>query len=251
MQIKSDLRLLCSAASLIVLLPSANAAIPTATDDTGLAAVGDWEYSFFATGESRDSGDSYELPAAEVETGVTDWMAVFIAGARQVEDPDGESSSSGWGNADIGAKFLAFDKDNVRVAIVPTYSTAIKRSSTRRGLVEDVDVFSLPVVVSYENNDWTFTGSVAYDMTSTSEDGIFYGFWTGYQAGNWFLLAEIYGEEVSGSDVAATNARLGFEWEFIQETFLLFSAGTNLANDGLEDEEELDYEFFLGLRWTL
>lgn len=253
----SDNRLnrgIMAAAAGFLCVQAATAAVPTATDDTGLAAVGEWEFTVFATGESRDAGDSYELPVVEVETGITDKLAVFVAGARQVEDKKGESSSSGWGNAEVGFKYLAFDQDNIRVAIVPTYSAAIKTSSTRRGLVEDIDVFSLPLVASYENNNWTFTGSVAYDMTSTSEDGIFYGFWTGYQAGDWFLLAEIYGEEVSGSDAATTNARLGFEWEFVEETNLLFSVGTNLANDGLDDDEfdnELDYEFFLGLRWAI
>jgi hypothetical protein len=240
-----------SAIVLFSLAQISHAAVPTATDDTGLAAVGEWEFTVFATGENRDQGDSYELPVIEVETGVTDTLAAFVAGSRQVIDPEDESSSSGWGNAEVGVKYLAYDQDNVRLAIVPTYSFAMRRSSERRGLVDDINIFSLPLVASYENNNWTFTGSVAYDMTSTSEDGIFYGFWTGYQAGDWFLLAEIYGEETSGSDFAATNARLGFEWEFMEATNLLFSVGTNLANDGQKDEEELDYEFFLGLRWAI
>ena len=240
-----------SAIALFLFAQISHAAVPTATDDTGLAAVGEWEFTVFATGESRDQGDSYELPVIEVETGVTDNLAAFVAGSRQVIDPEDESSSSGWGNAEVGVKYLAYDQDNVRLAIVPTYSFAMRRSSERRGLVEDINIFSLPLVASYESNNWTFTGSVAYDMTSTSEDGIFYGFWTGYQAGDWFLLAEIYGEEVSGSDAAVTNARLGFEWEFMEASNLLFSVGTNLNSSELADDEELDYEFFLGLRWAI
>ncbi|MGI9292222.1 MAG: transporter [Gammaproteobacteria bacterium] len=239
------------AASGLLISHSAYAAVPTATDDTGLAGVGVYEFSVFATGESRDSGDSYELPVVEVETGLTDSLAVFAAGARQVINPDGESSSSGWGNAEFGAKLLLWDQDNVRLAFVPTYSFGLRRSSERRGLVEDLDILSFPVVASYESGAWTFTGSVAYDMTSSSEDGIFYGFWTGYKVGNWFWLAEIYGEEVSGSDDAATNARLGFEWEFMEETNLLFSVGTGLTDDFEDDDDELDYEFFFGLRWSM
>jgi len=230
-------------------LNTATAAIPTATDDTGTAEPGQWEISVFATGESRESADSYELPAVEVETGITDSLAVFVAGSRQVVENKGESSSSGWGNANVGFKWRFFDRDGVTAAIAPTYSQAIKSSSTRRGLVEDVDILSLPLIVGYATGDWEFYGSVGYDMTSTSVDGISYGTWVGYNTGDWKLIAEIYGEELSGADESGTNARLGFEYEGIGPGAVLFSAGTRLADD-LPDDEALDYEFFLGYRWS-
>ncbi len=226
------------------------AAIPTATDDTGTAAPGQWEISVYATGEGRDAGESYQFPAVEVETGLLDNLAIFVAGARQVDDKKGESSSSGWGNADIGLKWRPFKKDGVSLAIAPTYSQSIKSSSERRGLIEDVNVFSLPVIVGYENGDWEFYGSVGYDMTSTSVDGISYGTWVGYNIDGWKLIAEIYGEELSGSDEGATNARLGFEYVGFGPGALLFSLGTGLQDDFESDDDELNWEAFLGYRWA-
>lgn len=228
----------------------AQAAVPTATDDTGTADPGTVEISTFVTGQSRDAGDSYELPAIEFEYGVVDGLAVFIGGARQVEDPDDESSKSGWGNGNVGFKWRFHETDVMEVAVVPTYSFPIEGSSKRRGIIEDVRVLSLPVVAAYMVGDWTYTAQVSYDLSSTSVNGIGYGFKTGYQLGGWLLLGEIYGEELSGSDEGVTNARLGFEYEGIGPGAILFSVGTGLTDD-LPEDEELDYEFFVGYRWAV
>ena len=204
----------------------------------------------FVTGESRDAVDSYEIPVVEADIGIAEGLSIFVDGSRQVIDEDGESSSSGWGNGTIGAKWRFFEKDGVSAAIVPAYSRALKSSSRTRGLVEDINVLSLPLVAGYENGDWVFYGQVGYDMTSTSTAGIGYGFWTGYQASeDWFLIAEIYGEEISGEDFdGVTNTRVGFEYGGIGPGDVLFSVGTRLNSD-LPSEEKLDYEFFAGYRW--
>ena len=236
--------------ALIFTLP-ARAATPLATGDTGMLEPGAWEFTVFAAGSSRDEGDEYELPAVEVETGLSENTSVSVEAARQVVDESGHSSNSGWGNAAVAFKWRLLHDDSKALVFNPSYSTALSKTSTRRGLIEDVNVLTLPVIASYETGDWIFTGELSYSMTSTSIDGIGYGFWTGYQANDkWLLLAEVYGEELSGDDDdgGVTNFRLGFEYGVAESAAILFSAGSRIASD-LPSEEKLDHEFFLGFRW--
>jgi hypothetical protein len=236
--------------TLVFSLP-ARAATPLASGDTGMLDPGGWEFTVFATGSGRDTGEEYELPAVEVETGLTENTSVSVEAARQVVDERGDSSSSGWGNAAVAFKWRALHDESKALVFNPSYSTALSKSSTRRGLIEDINVLTLPVIASYETGDWIFTGELSYSMTSTSIDSVGYGFWTGYQANDdWLLLAEIYGEELSsdGDDGGITNFRLGFEYGVAESSALLFSVGSRIASD-LPSEEKLDYEFFLGYRW--
>jgi hypothetical protein len=235
----------------VICTAPARAATPLASGDTGMLDPGGWEFTVFATGSSRDTGEEYEIPAVEVETGLTENTSVSVEAARQVVDNRGESSSSGWGNAAVAFKWRFFNDDSKALVFNPSYSTAMKHSSTRRGLIEDVNVLNLPLIASYETEAWTFTGELAYSMTSTSIDSIGYGFWTGYQANDdWLLLAEIYGEEFSGDDDdgGITNFRLGFEYGVAESAAILFSAGSRIRSE-LPADQKLDYELFLGFRW--
>jgi hypothetical protein len=213
---------------------------------------GTWEFTVFATRASRDAGVDYELPAVEVETGLTENTSVSVEAARQVVDERGQSSNSGWGNAAVAFKWRFYNDDGKALVFNPSYSTALSKTSTRRGLIEDINVLTLPLIASYETGAWTYTGELAYSMTSTSIDSIGYGFWTGYQANDdWLLLAEIYGEELSGDndDGGVTNFRLGFEYGVADSAAILFSVGSRISSD-LPADEKLDSEFFVGFRWV-
>jgi hypothetical protein len=229
----------------------ARAATPLASGDTGMLDPAAWDFTVFATRGSRDSGVDGEVPAVEVETGLTENTSVSVAAARQVVNARGESSSSGWGNAAIAYKWRFYNEDGKALVLNPSYSTALSKTSTRRGLIEDINVLTLPLIASYETGAWTLTGELAYSITSTSIDAFGYGFWTGYQANDdWLLLAEIYGEELSSDDddESVTNFRLGFEYGVAESAAILFSVGSRISSD-LPSEDKLDSELFLGFRW--
>jgi hypothetical protein len=240
-------------AGLIVLLFSmpSMAASPLATGDTGMLGPGGWEFTAFVAGEKRDSIESYNAPAVEVVYGSSANTTIAVAAARQVLDEPDAGSRSGWGYASAEIKWRFFNSDGKALAFAPSYSHPLSHSATIRGLIEDISILRLPLIASIERGDWILTGQVAYDITSDSFNGIGYGVWTGYSwTDSMLLLAEIYGEEISGDNGTggATNWRLGFEYGIGDSAAILFSGGSRLRSD-LPHAEKLDSEFFLGFRW--
>jgi hypothetical protein len=113
------------------------AATPLATGDTGMLDPGAWEFTVFATGSSSDAVNEYELPAVEVETGLTENTSISVEAARQIVDERGESSNSGWGNGAVAFKWRFYNDAGKALVFNPSYSHALSQSSTRRGLIDD------------------------------------------------------------------------------------------------------------------
>jgi hypothetical protein len=229
----------------------AMAAMPIASDDTGILDPGAWEFSVFVAGEKRESIESYEAPAVEAEYGVSENLSVAVEAARQVLDEPNDSTASGWGNGTVAMKWRFYNQAGKALALVPSYTHPLSQSSKFRGLVDNLSIFSLPLVGSIESGDWIFTAQVSYDLTSDSFNGIGYGFWTGYNAtDSVLLLAEVYGEEISGDDNSggASNWRLGLEWGVSDTAAILLSGGSRIQSD-LPADQKLDAEFFVGFRW--
>jgi hypothetical protein len=242
--------------SLILLTSSAAIAEhPLVSDDTGVLDPGGWELTVGLSGESRPVTDSVELPGVEVSYGFYENMQLSGFVARQVIEDSGESSKSGWGEGGIGYKWRFYHKNGNALAFAPEYAFPLSSSSRIRGLVEDVRVLSLPLIGSIERGDWEFTAQASFDLTSTSVNGLGYGVWAGYSITESLqLLAEIYGEELSGGvteegeDGGVTNWRLGLSWDFAEGFSLLAAYGGAIRSD-LPSEEKLDYDYFLGVRW--
>ena len=222
---------------------------PLVTDDTGIVNEGGWEFIGWVAGEVRDAGKSYDAPGLEASFGIGNGMQLTAAVARQVEDPEGESSKSDLGYGSVAWKWRFYESDAVALATGVAYAFPTNGSAKRRGLIEDIRILSVPLIASYATGDWEFTGQVSYDLTSVSEDGLFYGAWAGYGATeNLTLLAEVYGESVLGSSARIANWRLGAEYGLGRFGTLLAAYGGKLSSD-LPPEEELDYDFFVGWQY--
>jgi hypothetical protein len=235
------------------------AAPPLVTDDAAVIPVGSWEYILSTASESRLAVDSAELPSLEVSYGFAESMQLTGIIARQVVNERSRSSRSGWGNAELGYKWRFYGEDNAALAFAPGYSFPVNSSSRIRGLVEDERVLSLPLLGTIARGRWEVSGQVSLDITSNSTNGIGYGVATGYALTETLnLVAEIYGEEFSGDqqifsgekvDDGITNWRAGLTWEFRPGINLLAAWGGNI-NSNLPAEDELDYEYFLGLQYN-
>jgi hypothetical protein len=246
-------------------IASVNAGPPLVTDDTGIVPLGEWQFIGSLQGEFRPATDSAALPSFEVTYGVFQDMNLTAVVARQYVKDKGEPSATGLGEGQINFKWLFYDSDRdssegVTMVISPIYSFPLNSSSRILGLVEDVRVFSMPVIGSLVRGRWEFVGSFSYDYASgsSSVDGFGYGLFALYNTTDSLqLMAEIYGSELSGDAFVEaglnyaegfTNWRLGALWEMGKGYSLLAAFGGPIYSD-LPADEELDYDFFLGLQY--
>ncbi len=233
--------------AMLFAVTTVNAGPPLVTDDPGVLATGGWEYILAVEGDKRDVGDSYIAPGLEVAYGFSDSMQGSVAIARTVVDEPGSSSRSDFDAIGFEFKWQLFSNDSVAVAVAPSYSFPFTSSSTNRGIIEDVNVLSLPVIASYETGPWAFNAQLAYEATSSGPNGKFAGLAAGYGVNEQLtLLAEVYTVRVSGQDADENNWNIGAEYAVNDALALLFSYGGSLSSD-LPAMEELDEAFFLGL----
>jgi hypothetical protein len=180
---------------------------------------------------------------------------------RQYIEDRGESSKTGFGNAQLNFKWLFFDNDDgLTLAISPVYSFPLTRTSRIRGLAEDVRVLAMPVIGSLVRGRWEFVAQASYDVASGdgSVDGLGYGVFAVYNTtDSLHLMAEIYGAELSGDgfseagisyDQGFMNWRLGALWEMGAGYSLLAAYGGPIESD-LPRDDRLDYDFFVGLQY--
>lgn len=256
-------------ASIILLITNsispAYAGPPLVTDDTGIVPLNEWQFILSVQGESRPATYSASLPAVEVTYGFFKDMNLTAVVPRQYVEDRGEPSKTGFGNAQINYKWLFYDSDvndseGLTLAISPIYSFPLTRTSRIRGLAEDARVLSMPVIASVVRGRWEFVGQVAYDVASGdgSVNGLGYGLFAVFnQTDSLQLMAEIYGAELSGDgfvdaghnhDEGFMNWRFGALWEMGKGYSLLAAIGGDVHSD-LPEDEELEYDFFLGLQY--
>lgn len=236
-------------ASLLLVSTLVVAGPPLVTDDPGVLAQGRWEYTLAFEGDKRDAGDGYVAPGLGVAYGFTDSMQGAVGIARTVIDEPGSSRRSDFDAIGFEFKWQLYAQDSIAVSIAPAYALPLTSSSHQRGIIEDVNVLSLPVIASYETGPWAFNVQLAFEATSSGPNASFAGLATGYALkDNLQLLAEVYTVRVSGEKADETNWNVGVDYGLSDALALLFSYGSSLSSD-FPAMEELDEAFFLGLRY--
>lgn len=221
---------------------------PLATDDAGVLSQGGWEYTLAYEAETRDSGDSASAPSLEVAYGFSDSFQASISVGRAVVDEPGVDSRSDFDAIGAEAKWQFYAKDNVAIALAPSYSLPHKWSRDR-GIVDNLRVLGLPIIASWESGGWTTDAQLGYDVTSSGPNSWFAGIAGGYQATDSIkLLAEVYRTKSSGKDDEETSWTVGFDLAVGEGLALLGSFGGSLESD-LDSSEELDQTFYLGVRY--
>ena len=218
-------------------------------EDPGILEPGGWEIIVAMKGESRPSTESAQLPVLDVSYGLTRNTQISVVVPRQHIESRGESSTSGWGNGEIGYKWRFFSNEKVEMAIAPVYSHPLDHGSTIRGVAEDLSVLNVPVVACLVTGEWTWNFQVGYAIKSTSGNLWDYAVTLGHplgQSADFFL--EVWGGADDNFDNKASNYRVGLNFAFSERTHLLASIGGAISSP-LPSDEELDWDFYLGMQW--
>ncbi len=222
---------------------------PMVGEDPGILEPGQWEIIAAMKGESRPSIESAEVPVLDVTYGLTPNTQISVLIPRQHIEPRGESSRTGWGNGQIGYKWRFFSGEMVEMAIAPVYTHPLDHGSTIRGLVENVSILNVPVVASLAMGEWTWNFQVGYAIKSTSGNLWDYAITLGHPLGrsaDFFL--EVWGGANDNFENKASNYRVGLDFAFSERTHLLGSIGGAISSP-LPSDDELDWDFYLGLQW--
>lgn len=226
---------------------------PMVTDDTGTAAPGVFEIIAYAAGESRDAGESMQGPAVDLAYGLNDTVEISLTIPRQQVQDEGESALKGWGEASAALKWRFLDGENSALAVAPSVSIPLSRSSTIIGLVEDTTVFTLPLLASVSLDRWEFTGNVGYSIGSRNLDAISLGVSVGYALTPDFrLLGEVWGIDFvdDGASEGFFNWRTGVEWGFGESFAMLAAFGSSIWSQ-LDASNELNHDYYIGLQYVL
>ena len=222
---------------------------PMVGDDPGTAERSHLEVIVAINGASRPSIDSAQVPLLDLAYGLSSNTEISLVMARQEIKTNVESSSSGWGDAVIGYKWRFFNNETLQLAISGSYSHAMRHSSARRGLVEDVGIVTLPLMASLEVGENVWNLQIGYSINSIGGKAFDYSMALGHPIGNsgqlWF---ELWGLADNHFDNEEFNFRVGLDYALGERTHVLAALGGPITSR-LGREDELNYDFYLGLQW--
>lgn len=226
---------------------------PMVTDDTGTAPPGVPEIILYAAGESRDAGETSQGPALDLAYGLSDVLEVSLVVPRQRVKEAGEASVKGWGEASAALKWRFLEGENSAVAVAPSLSMPLSRSSTIIGLVEDTTVFTLPLLASVSLGRWEFTGNAGYSIGSRNLDAVSLGASTGFAVTPKLrVLGEVWGVDFvnDGASEGFLNWRTGIEWAIGGSFALLAAVGGEIWSQ-LDSPDKLNHDFYFGLQYNV
>ena len=246
-----------AAIALALFLDASHAGPPLVTDDTGTADKGTWEFTVFAEGEFRESVDSAITPAVDVAYGITSSLQASLVIPRQVVRTEPyenmpSTRQTGWGEANASLKWRFLESNNRALAVAPSISFPLSKSSRLRGLIDDTYLVSLPLLGSISRGPWELGGQIGYAWSTELPDAITYGATFGRDVSESLTLkGEVWGVEFKGSGASGgvSNWRAGIEWSLPKRLVLLAAYGGPLSSS-LEPEEQLDWDYYIGLRYV-
>ena len=249
LSIRNRIVLLMFMVSQLILTTNSLAGPPLVIDDPGILEPGAWEVIFGYSIEDRPVGKVTQAPSLDVSLGVSPNSQISFFLPRSVVETDLTTKESGLGLASVGYKWQIADTDEWEWALAANFDFLISHDLYRSKSPDDVKVLSLPVLVSYKHEDWSWYGQVAWHRVSDGTRFWDYGVALSYPLGtSTQLLMEVYGYVDSSFESNELNYQLGLDIELTPSFHLLTSAGSRIKS-GFEPVYRLDYNFYVGLQW--
>ena len=222
---------------------------PLVGDDPGTPGKGHLEVIAAIDGASRSSMDSAQVPLLDVAYGLSPNTEISLGMARQQIKANLEDRRSGWGDAAIGYKWRFLTHKALQLAISPSYSHVMRHSSVSRGLAEGFSILNLPLIASLEidENVWNF--QIGYSVNSMGSKAFDYSIALGRPLGTscqlWF---ELWGAADNHFANQELNFRIGLDYTLRERIHVLAAIGGPITSS-FGHEDELNYDFYLGLQW--
>lgn len=222
---------------------------PLSIDDPGILDPGQVELILAGTLEETDTAFSYELPVIDVSYGLTPNVQLSAVAARAGLDPDQGESKSDFGLGAIGMKWRFWNRDGLELSVAPFFETLLRDGAADRGVVDDVEAWTVPVQMQYGFTSWRLNAELGYSAIRDGDDEWSYGVAASTPVrDNLELMAEVHGGALKDLEDHGTLYRLGFDWAARETFHVLFSVGSGIHQSG---DEDIDLQGFLGLQWFL
>lgn len=222
---------------------------PLAIDDPGIIDPGSWEVIVALTGHDRTTGKVMQAPSIDVSRGISRNIQISFSLPRVSLKPDKGESKTGLAYAALGFKWRFFSSSAWEWAIAPNFTLPVSHEVIRPNGPEDINLLSLPVLVSHSAGDWTWLGQAGWNTTSDGFRFWDYGLAVSHPLGKstqWMI--EVHGNASSSFEQRTLDYLLGLDVEINPDLHLLASAGSRIKSE-TELDSQLNYSFYVGLQW--
>lgn len=131
--------------------------------------------------------------------------------------------------------------------MAPFFETELREGAVERGVVEDVETWTLPVQGQYEFGSWRLNGELAYTAARGAMDE-----WAFGVAASWPVstvltaMVELHGAAEPGFNETAGYLRIGADIALSESWHVLGALGRGIHEPGEADTDLLGY---FGIQW--
>lgn len=225
----------------------AGAGPPLSIDDPGTLETGQFEIIVAGIVETRDSGMEYLLPVLDVSYGISPSLLLAVVATRVVVDPDGGEQKSDFGPGALSLKWQFLNRERIQMSVAPTFETLLRDGAADRGILEDTDVWVLPVQFQYNLPLGRINAELRYAALENANDEWGYGIAAAYPVTERTeLMLELHGGATRRFEDDTWLYRFGVDYAFRESLHLLASVGSSISEPGNDD---IDLQGYLGLQW--
>ena len=229
---------------------SAMGSPPLATDDTGTAAAGHWEFNTGLINTERRPGSRLtEGPVLDVNYGLGDRMHLNYELPWLRLSEDGSPGRSSLGNSALGVKWRFFDggEKGLSVSVFPKVEFNTPGSSAAdRGLVEHGTRYKLPLQFQRIVGPLTMVGKIGR-VFGAGRDSWAYGLSAGHRVTDKVEVGvELAGGALVGFHRSQLATNFGLTVDVSDSCTLLLSVGRDLHN---HDEPRASLLAYVGIQW--
>ena len=237
----------CGALMTVVLQLPAHAGPPLTIDDPGILDPGTFEIIVASSLETRDSGDQWFWPILDVSCGLGPDLQLGVVATRVVVDPDPGSRKSDFGPAAVGLKWRFLDAGDLQMSVAPFVETLLREGAVDRGVINDVDVWALPVQWQYQLDEWRLNAELRYVAVSGETNEWGYGVAVARPVNERIeLMAELHGGADRSLDDHGVLYRFGADVALSERWHLLMALGGSIDEPG---DDDIELQGYFGLQW--